>query len=89
MRNPYLCLGIVAALFVIALGAMTCGTLVVLSGKESANVSAALASFISIGSGASGALASFLVMPPKGSVGVTDHDDDGTALARKNVKPAP
>lgn len=83
MRNPYLCLGIVAALFVIALGAMVCGTLVVLSGKDSATASAALASFISIGSGASGALASFLVMPPKGSIGVTDHDDDKPRILTK------
>ena len=66
IRNPYLCILLVAMLGLIALGGLAGIIGLAACGKPVPE------SLIAIASGASGGLGSFLVMPPKGSVGGGD-----------------
>lgn len=69
MRNPWLCLSIVVVLGVCGLVGTAGMILLPAYGKE---IPQAL---VAIVSGALGALSSFLVSPPRGSVGYTDGQD--------------
>lgn len=74
-RNPWLCLGIIGALALISLLSLVGVVLCALSGKETQMAAGAMTALISIGSGAVGSISSFLVMPPKGSVGIHAEDE--------------
>jgi hypothetical protein len=69
MRNPYLCIVIV--------GILGCGGLLGIAGiiGLAANAKAIPESLIAVVSCAFGALASFLVAPPRGSVGAGNSPD--------------
>jgi hypothetical protein len=66
MRNPYLCVLIVTALGLCGIVGMVGVILMGLYGKEPPG------SVVAIVSGCIGSLSSFLVMPPRGSVGAGD-----------------
>lgn len=82
MRSPFLCLGIVITLGLVSLTSI--GGLIVcaLRGGESQGTMMGMAAMVSLASGAAGALSSFLVMPPRNSLGIEAIDPAVTAAER-------
>ncbi len=74
MRSPWLCVVIVVQLGMFALASVGGVVAVALSGKEGNIVTMVVAGLLAAGGTAVGQLGSFLVMPPRGSVGVGGDD---------------
>jgi hypothetical protein len=70
-RNPYLCLTIVIILGLVSFGGLAGIFALAFAGRPVPE------SLIAITSGAAGSLGSFLVMPPRGSVGMADDRSQG------------
>lgn len=78
-RNPYLCLGIVAALAVVAIEGMAGLIVLGVWGREGPALLPCLVALSSAVGSSLGALSAFLVQPPRGSVGI-GHQDRAYAI---------
>jgi hypothetical protein len=82
-RNPYVCLVIVASLGGMGIGGLVGLVLIAIFGREGPALLPALMAVGQVAGQAGGALASFLVQVPRGSVGLPE----GTTPAPAPVSP--